>query len=162
MELNNKTIKTMNKLICTLVVVLSITLSSNAQESGKWYTSLEEAAKVSMTTGKPIMANFTGSDWCGWCKKLKKEVFDKTEFKNWANENIVLLDVDFPRRVTQTDELKKQNRELQQMFKVGGYPTIHVFNVVVKDGKLQLDPIKKSGYVAGGPKPFIESISVKN
>jgi protein disulfide-isomerase len=97
----------MNKLICTLVIVLTITLSSNAQESGKWYTSLEEAAKVSMTTGKPIMANFTGSDWCGWCKKLKKEVFDKAEFKNWANKNIVLLDVDFPRRVTQTDELKK-------------------------------------------------------
>jgi hypothetical protein len=48
------------------------------------------------------------------------------------------------------------------MFKVGGYPTIHLFNVVVKDGQLQLDPIKKSGYVAGGPKPFIESISVKN
>ena len=68
--------KTMNKLICTLVIVLSITLSSNAQERGKWYTSLEEAAKVSMTSGKPIMANFTGSDWCGWCKKLKKEVKD--------------------------------------------------------------------------------------
>ena len=114
-----------------------------------------------MTTGKPIVANFTGSDWCGWCKKLKKEVFDKTEFKNWANENVVLLEVDFPRRVPQTEELKKQNRELQQMFKVGGYPTIHVFNVVVKDGKLQLDPLKQSGYVAGGPIPFIESLGLK-
>ena len=157
-----KKLKTMNKLICTLVILLTITLSSNAQESGKWYTSLEEAAKVSMTTGKPIMANFTGSDWCGWCKKLKKEVFDKAEFKNWANENIVLLDVDFPKRVIQTDELKKQNRDLQQVFKVRGYPSIRVFNVVTKDGQLQLDLIKESRYVPGGPKPFIESISVKN
>ena len=47
------------------------------------------------------------------------------------------------------------------MFKVGGYPAIHVFNVVVKDGKLQLDPLKQSGYVAGGPIPFIESLGLK-
>ena len=152
----------MNKLISTLVIVLSITLSSNAQQSGKWYTSLEEAAKVSMTTGKPIMANLTGSDWCGWCKRLKKEVFDKTEFKDWANENIVLLEVDFPRRVEQSDEVKIQNRELQQMFQVAGYPTIHLFNVVNKDGQLQINPLEKSGYVAGGPKPFIESLNVRN
>jgi protein disulfide-isomerase len=151
----------MNKLFFTIVIALSFTLSSNAQESAKWYTSLEEAAKVSMTTGKPIMANFTGSDWCGWCKKLKREVFDKTEFKNWANNNIVLLELDYPRRVAQTEEIKKQNRELQQMFQVAGYPTIHLFNVVVKEGKLQIEPLKKSGYVAGGPKPFIESITVK-
>jgi protein disulfide-isomerase len=150
----------MNRLFLTIVIALSITLSSNAQESSKWFTSLEEAAKVSMSTGKPIMANFTGSDWCGWCKKLKREVFDQAEFKNWADENIVLLELDFPRRVAQSEEIKKQNRELQQMFKVGGYPTIHLFNVVVKDGKLQLDPLKKSGYVAGGPKPFIQSITV--
>ena len=151
----------MNKLFFTIVIALSFTLSSNAQESAKWYTSLEEAAKVSMTTGKPIMANFTGSDWCGWCKKLKREVFDKTEFKNWANNNIVLLELDYPRRVAQTEEIKKQNRELQQKFQVAGYPTIHLFNVVVKEGKLQIEPLKKSGYVAGGPKPFIESITVK-
>lgn len=95
----------MNKLFFTIVIALSFTLSSNAQESAKWYTSLEEAAKVSMTTGKPIMANFTGSDWCGWCKKLKREVFDKTEFKNWANNNIVLLELDYPRRVAKTEEI---------------------------------------------------------
>ena len=92
----------MNRLFLTIVIALSITLSSNAQESSKWFTSLEEAAKVSMSTGKPIMANFTGSDWCGWCKKLKREVFDQAEFKNWADENIVLLELDFPRRVAQS------------------------------------------------------------
>ena len=63
-----------------------------------WMVDMEKAYKVSKETGKPIMANFTGSDWCGWCKKLKYEVFDKPEFKAWADKNVVLVELDFPRR----------------------------------------------------------------
>jgi protein disulfide-isomerase len=151
--------KTMNKLIITSLIVLMSIFSAQAQESAKWYTNFEEAAKLSLKINKPILANFTGSDWCGWCIRLKKEVFDKAEFKNWANENVILLELDFPRRKKQSDEIKTQNKNLQKTFGVRGYPTIHLFDVSDKNGKLELIPIKDSGYVAGGPKAFIKSLS---
>ena len=112
-----------------------------------------------METGKPILANFTGSDWCGWCKKLTKEVFSKAEFSKWAFKNVVLLELDYPKRIAQTEEIKKQNKELGQFFKVRGYPSIHVFNVGVEDGKTQITQIGKTGYVAGGPKPWIANVT---
>ena len=110
-----------------------------------------------MKTGKPILANFTGSDWCGWCIRLNKEVFVTPEFKNWASENVILLELDYPRRVQQTDEIKKQNRELQQFFQVRGYPTLHIFYVIITDGKTQITSLGKMGYLAGGPTPWIAS-----
>ena len=126
------------------------------QEKAKWYIDFEKAAQVSLQTGKPILADFTGSDWCGWCIKLKKEVFNSPQFKDWAEQNVVLLELDYPRRKQQDEKIKKQNRELQQIFQVRGYPTIHIFNVKVnKDNQLEFAPLGKTGYVAGGPTPWI-------
>lgn len=148
----------MNKiLIITTLLLASFTIQ--AQKSSEWHTSFDKAAKISMETGKPILANFTGSDWCGWCKKLTKEVFSKAEFSKWASENVVLLELDYPKRIAQTEEIKKQNKELGQFFKVRGYPTLHVFNVGVEDGKTQITQLGKTGYVAGGPKPWIASVT---
>ena len=101
----------------------------SGQESKGWLTNYEEVYAKSIKENKPIMANFTGSDWCGWCKKLKKAVFDTELFQTWAKKNVVLFELDYPRRSDQPEELKKQNRELQQTFRqfVRGYPTILVF-----------------------------------
>ena len=63
-----------------------------------WLVDINKAYEISKKTGKPIMANFTGSDWCGWCVKLKNEVFDKPAFKEWAAKTVVLVELDFPRR----------------------------------------------------------------
>ena len=142
-----------NILIISSLLISSLTLS--AQDNDGWLVKFDEAAEISMKTGKPILANFTGSDWCGWCVKLKKEVFVKPAFKKWAEENVVLLELDYPRRVPQSEEIKKQNRELQQFFKVRGYPTLHMFTVGVADGKTQITSLGKTGYVAGGPTPWI-------
>ena len=115
-----------------------------------WMVDINEAYKVSEKTGKPIMANFTGSDWCGWCKKLKAEVFDKPEFKKWAEENVVLVELDFPRRFQVPENIKQQNAGLQQAFKVTGYPTIWVFNMGKDDkGQYTIDALGKTGYVKG-------------
>jgi protein disulfide-isomerase len=100
------------------------------------------------------MLFFTGSDWCGWCKKLQKEVFTQSEFKTWAQENVVLVEVDFPSASvsTQSEELKSQNRMLQQQFAVRGYPTCWFVNVdKLKDGKVNFTQLGSQGYVAGGP-----------
>jgi len=141
-------------IICTLLIS-SLTLYS--QENEGWLLNFDEAAKLSIKTGKPILANFTGSDWCGWCVRLKKEVFVTPKFKKWADENVILLELDYPRRTPQSDEIKKQNKELQQFFKVRGYPTLHMFNVSIVDGKTQITSLGKTGYVAGGPTPWIDN-----
>ncbi|MAD50637.1 MAG: thioredoxin family protein [Flavobacteriales bacterium] len=139
-------------IVCTLLIS-SLTLYS--QENDGWLLNFDKAAELSMKTGKPILANFTGSDWCGWCIRLKKEVFVTPAFKKWADENVILLELDYPRRTPQTEEIKKQNRELQQFFKVRGYPTLHMFNVGIAEGKTQITSLGKTGYVAGGPTPWI-------
>lgn len=117
-----------------------------------WLVDINEAYAISKKTGKPIMANFTGSDWCGWCKKLKREVFDTPEFKEWAEKNVVLVELDFPRRFQLPEEIKQQNYGLQQAFKVTGYPTIWVFNLGKdSEGKYTIDALGKTGYVRGVP-----------
>ena len=120
-------------------------------EGLKWYTSLDEAHTVSQKSNKPIFGFFTGSDWCGWCIKLQKEVFAKAAFVTWAKENVVLFELDFPRRTPQSDELKAQNQSLQQAFQVTGYPTIWVFTTVKDEATQQynLTAWGKLGYPAG-------------
>ena len=116
-------------------------------ENEGWLVSIDEAYEVSQETGKPILANFTGSDWCGWCKRLTKSVFIHDEFKSWATENVVLLELDFPRRKQLPAEIKKQNTNLQKAFAVRGYPTIHVFDLSKNDsGEFAISALGKTGY----------------
>ena len=149
-----KKINDMKKIliVCTLLIG---SLNLYSQENDGWLINFDKAAELSMKTGKPILANFTGSDWCGWCIRLKKEVFVTPSFKKWAKENVILLELDYPRLTPQTEEIKKQNRELQQFFKVRGYPTLHMFNVGIAEGKTQITSLGKMGYLAGGPTPWI-------
>lgn len=116
-------------------------------ENDGWYLELEDAFSESKKTGKPIMANFTGSDWCGWCKRLSASVFQKDEFKSWADDNVVLLELDFPRRTKLPEELQKQNAGLQQAFKVRGFPTVWVFDLNRDEsGKFEISALGKTGY----------------
>jgi thiol:disulfide interchange protein len=122
-----------------------------------WLVSLDEAFALSQKSGKPIMANFTGSDWCGWCIRLTNAVFSKPEFKTWADKNVVLLELDFPRRSQLPTEIKQQNQSLQQAFKVTGYPTVWVFHLN-KDasGNYNVDAIGKTGY-----KPSVQEFTTE-
>ena len=121
-------------------------LDSAAKNDG-WYLELEDAFQKSKETGKPIMANFTGSDWCGWCKRLSAAVFQKDEFKTWADTNVVLLELDFPRRTKLPEELQKQNAGLQRAFKVRGFPTVWVFDLDRdENGKFEISALGKTGY----------------
>lgn len=99
-----------------------------AAPAGTWHQSYETALEISRRTGKPILADFTGSDWCSWCVKLKKNVFDTAEFKEWAKDNVVLLELDYPQsssqRASQPPEIKQQNQRLKNKYKVSGYPTV--------------------------------------
>jgi len=127
-------------------------------ENEGWILDLEEAYRLSEKTGKPIMANFTGSDWCGWCKKLTKSVFVHKEFKQWADKNVILLELDYPRRKALPDALKQQNDGLKRAFQIRGFPTVWVFDLAKDaEGKFTIDPYGKTGYTKT-PGEFITGI----
>ena len=117
----------------------------------EWLTSLPKAQEKAKTDGKLVLINFTGSDWCPWCVKLKKEIFEKPEFAQYADKNLVPVEIDFPRKKQQPPELKKANQALQQQYKIQGYPTIVVLNGEGKE-------VGRLGYMKGGPKAFIEEL----
>jgi protein disulfide-isomerase len=96
--------------------------------NARWIESFEDAVNESKRTGKPILANFTGSDWCGFCVKLKQEVFSTPQFKNWASEKVVLLELDFPRSTEQPPWLKQQNKRLKDRYQIRGYPTVLILS----------------------------------
>jgi thioredoxin-related protein len=122
--------------------------SSAKPKIGEWTEDFDAALKEAKAQKKRAIVDFTGSDWCGWCVKLKSEVFDTTEFKDWAKKNAFLVELDFPRKKEQAEATKKRNRELLEKHGVEGFPTILVFD---GDGKV----VGKLGYVKGGPKEWI-------
>ena len=86
----------MNKKIILLVIVVASVVMAYSQltktsSRANWLTNMEEAQKIAAEKDVPILINFTGSDWCSWCHKLRNEVFATEEFINYANENLVLL-----------------------------------------------------------------------
>lgn len=145
----------MKKIVFTLLFALS-TLVLQAQEGLTWNTDLNKAVEISRQEQKPLFLFFTGSDWCGWCMRLQKEVFNTPDFIAWAKEHAVLVELDFPRRTPQSDELKAQNGQMQQMFRVQGYPTVWFVKPTIVDGKTNFEQLGSTGYVAGGPSKWIE------
>jgi protein disulfide-isomerase len=157
----------MKHLLLTLVVSLLAFNSLNAQAAKgaktvktpktespatlTWYTDVVKASEVSNATGKPLFAFFTGSDWCIWCKRLQADVFAKKKFIDWANKNVVLVELDFPRTKALSPELQQQNNSLQQTFGVQGYPTIWMFFLTkAADGtKFDIKPLGSTGYPGG-------------
>ncbi len=129
-------------------------LADGAMEAGGWLDDFEKAKKLSRATGRPILADFTGSDWCSWCIKLKKEVFDTDEFRQWAREEVVLLELDFPRRTELPAAVKEQNEKLRDEYQIKGYPTVLFLD---HKGKV----LGKYGYDEGGPENWIENAEKK-
>ncbi len=119
-----------------------------------WLTDLDEAKKVATKENKPILVDFTGSDWCGYCIKLHAEVFDKPEFEAFAKD-YVLVELDFPNKKPQPADVKAKNREIQQKFAVTGFPTILLIDA--KSGEAYG---RESGYGPGtGPKAYLEKLN---
>jgi len=117
-----------------------------------WNTDFERAKAKAKAEGKYMLVDFSGSDWCGWCVKLGKEVFSQNAFKAYAHENLVLMLVDFPRdKSKQSADEQKQNQALAEEFGIQGFPTVYILD---PDGT----PIDKTGYQAGGSGAYVEYI----
>ena len=121
----------MKSLLFSTLFFLSIQVSGTAQsDSGNagalnWYTDLGKAREVSDAQKKPIFGFFTGSDWCGWCRKLQSDVFAKPAFVQWASKNVVLLELDFPRRKQLPEALMQQNQALPSHWVLQEYSTVY-------------------------------------
>jgi thiol-disulfide isomerase/thioredoxin len=113
--------------VATLLICSATGFSQTTLDSTHWFTEINKAHAISKGTGKPIFAFFTGSDWCGWCRKLQAEVFSKPAFKEWADTEVVLLELDFPARKALPENIIQQNETLKTFFKVSSFPTIWLF-----------------------------------
>ncbi|MEO5571138.1 MAG: thioredoxin family protein [Bacteroidia bacterium] len=144
----------MKKIVMVILLVAGY-VAAHAQEL-VWNNNIDKAVEISNKTKKPLMLFFTGSDWCGWCKRLQSEVFTKPEFGEWAKNNVVLVEVDFPKKTPLTPELQAQNSQLGQFFEVQGFPTIWLVTANKKDGKVNFEKLGSTGYVAGGPAAWLD------
>lgn len=126
-------------------------LNENAEYSANWLTDLSTVQAMAKEEGKPILMDFTGSNWCGWCIKLKKEVFTQPAFIDYANEHLILMTVDFPRGIEQEESLKDQNYKLLDKYGVKSFPTIIL--VDAEGGVLGI-----TGYERGGPEVYVEHL----
>jgi len=121
-------------------------------DDGTWLTSVSDATAQAKKESKLVLLNFTGSDWCSWCKKLDAEVFTKAEFGDYAKKNLVLVEVDFPNQKKLPADLVKANSALKDKYKITGYPTL----IVLKpDGTVVWTQV---GYMEGGPKAVIAKL----
>ena len=146
----------MKKILITLMLIVG-SFSVQAQEL-TWHTDMNKAITASNKEKKPLLLFFTGSDWCGWCMRLQREVFVTPEFTKWAKDNVVLVELDYPRKKQLAPEIVSQNDQMQQMFAVQGYPTVwFVKPSGGKDQKVNLEKLGSTGYVAGGPEKWLEA-----
>jgi thioredoxin-related protein len=109
------------------LVMLSLTLRAGAEEL-EWLTDVPAALAKAKAENKIVLLDFTGSDWCGWCKKLKADVFEQPQFIAFARANFVMVELDYPRSKPQSDDLKQANAALAKQYDIHGYPTVILLN----------------------------------
>ena len=118
-----------------------------------WHESYVSAKLSAVGRSQPILVGFTGSDWCVPCKRLKKDVFDAEEFMTWAAENVVLLELDYPKKKKQSRETKEQNETLKRRYQISKYPTILLLD---SEGEV-LGEINTAKHAT--PAAFIENVN---
>jgi len=136
----------------TLAIIIAGLMLASAcmAEDPLWLSSFAQAQKVAAEKNLPVLASFTGSDWCPWCMKLEREVFSQAAFKAYAATNLVLFQADFPRTRQLPAEEKRQNETLAEKYKVEGFPTVLLLDA---SGKLLASP---TGYRPGGAAAYVE------
>ena len=117
----------------------------------EWFTDVHAALDKARLENKIVLLDFTGSDWCGWCQRLKSEVFDQPEFTAFAQVNLVMVEVDFPHNKTQSPEQKAANEQLAATYHISGFPTLIYLNQFGQQ-------VAIGGYIAGGARNFISQV----
>jgi uncharacterized protein YyaL (SSP411 family) len=124
-------------------------IAVSAARAAEWTEDYAAAAAQAKKEHKMILLDFTGSDWCVWCQRTDKEVFETQKFKDFADQKLVLVKVDFPKSRPMPDVVKAQNAKLQEKFGVEGLPMLVVLSPNEKVVFTQ------EGYKEGGPDAFL-------
>lgn len=137
------------RLLALLLASVSLALASEV-----WLTDLDEARRVACREKKDILIDFTGTDWCAYCIRLREEVYMTEEFSDFAKK-YVLVELDYPHHKPQAPEVKARNLEIQNKFGVSGFPT-----VILMDAKSGEAYGRITGYLPGsGPKSYLVRLS---
>jgi thioredoxin-related protein len=144
-------------LAIAVLIALGLTFVGSASADSPWGNDLKKAQEEAKTSHKPVLLNFTGSDWCGYCIMLDRAILSKPEFKDYASKNLVLVEVDFPNRggarwKAQSIDVKKQNAELAEKYDVMGFPTLVI---VSPEGKTLW---RFEGYYSAGVAAFLAEL----
>jgi thioredoxin-related protein len=123
-------------------------------ENIEWFTDAEAAQAKAKAENKLVLLDFTGSDWCIWCQRLKKNVFDDPEFAQYAKSKLVLVEVDFPQHKTLSEAQQQANARLEKTHRINSFPTVILLD---SDGK----QVGRMGYVFGGTSSFISKLEKK-
>ena len=132
-----------------LALVLSTATATQAAEL-TWKTDFAQAAQEAAQEHKYVLLDFTGSDWCPWCIKMDKEVFNQSKFSEFALKNLILVKLDFPRKAAQSPAEKSQNSDLAKKYGIEGFPTYILLDSTGKEVRRQV------GYLQGGATAFID------
>ena len=125
------------------------TPSEELQKSEKlWYTDVDRAIRASKNTGQSIFVFFTGKDWCSWCHKLDRQILSQDDFLSFARENLILLELDFPK---ERRDLPRQQIELAVKFQIRSYPTVVLMDAYKNE-------MGRTGYLDMSPKEFADYI----
>lgn len=125
--------------------------TTEAYEPGTWISDANLAMIYAKELNRPVLMNFTGSDWCPWCFKLRDEVFAKDAFIKYARESLVLLTVDFPRKKTLPKNEQAANDALAGKYGIDGFPTIVLTD---HDG----NEINRASYQPGGADAYVKHL----
>jgi len=137
-------------LLPAIALLLTTLMTPLASAGDDWAVDFKKALDASKRSGKPLLVDFTGSDWCTWCRLLDERVFAKDDFKAWAKDKVILVKLDFPSNNNQPAAMKKLNRALADRYKIKSYPSVLILD---EHGKVH----GKSGFKAT-PKTFIASV----
>ncbi len=144
------TIKTTTKIFAA--AAFGLAASAHASLPAGFIDNLETAKAEAAASGRYILADFSGSDWCGWCKRLDQEVFAQPEFIAGATNKFVLMMVDSPRDTSVLSEhARKANPELVKKYKIGGFPTVLILD---ETGRV----LDQTGYKRGGPEAYLKEL----
>lgn len=135
-----------------VIIVASIATLAVSAHAVEWMTDARAAAARAEQENKAVLLDFTGSDWCIWCKRLKSEILDTAEFQSFAEANLILVEVDFPNSKPISREQLAANEQLAKTYGIEGYPTL-----IILDSHSKV--LGRTGYTRAGTKAFIENIA---
>ncbi len=137
--------------VIALLLLAAASPVARAADIYSWETDLDTALARAAAENRVVFAYFAGSDWCGWCMRLKDEVLDSDLFRDFSRRFVVPVLIDFPRELPQSEALAAANQRHAEHYRVEGFPTVLLLS---PDGTV----VYRTGYVAGGAGNYVSNL----